>query len=114
MSDTEKTNVVKVTLATGKIVLLQEMKLKFEDLAIQAVGDKAGKNELLSGKMMQDELMKILIVEIDGERPKAVDREDLSKLLTYTEITSLRKVMQKMMGDGGDPKLETVSYSGGK
>ena len=109
-----KIDVYKITLATGKVVILRDMEIQFEDMAIQAVGDKAGKNEVLFGKMMQDELLKILLMEIDGEALTGSQKESFKKLLTYREIAQIRKAMQQIMGDPEGPKLETVSSSGSK
>lgn len=110
----DKLDVIRVTLQTGKVVLLREMQMKYEDLAMRAVGDRAGKNEMLMGKMMQDELMKILIVDVDGKKLTQQELEKLDSVFKYPEIISLRKVMSKLMGveETNDPKFELVSGSG--
>ena len=113
----ESLDVYKVVCPSGKVVLLREMKVKYEDLAFRAVGNKAGKNEHLTGKMLQDELLKILIVEVDGQKPDSTKMESLDAMFSYLDIRFLRTVMNKITGgeDEGEKKplvLEVVSGSG--
>lgn len=109
-------NAYKVNLSSGKVIVLQEMQIAFEDLALRAVGDRAGKNDLLAGKMMQDELIKILIIEIDGKKLTGTERESVLKSLSYGDILQIRKVVQKLMGTEGEalPNVEIVNLSGDK
>lgn len=103
-------NVYKVTLGTGKVVLLREMKVRYEDLAIQAAGGKSGKNEMLAQKRVGDEILRLLIVEVDGEKPSKDALEQLDKLFSYKELGQLRKVVGQIAGDSEgeleEPKVE--------
>lgn len=112
----DQMNVHKVTLGSGKVVLLRDMKLQYEDLALQAAGTSHGKNEALQAKRFQDELLKILIVEVDGKKLSHTELEKLDKVFSYKDIVQLRKVMTQLVGDEGDadPKLEVVTSSGDK
>lgn len=109
-------NCAKVTLSSGKVVLLHEMKMKYEELAIRAVGNRAGKDEMLAGKMMQDELMKILLIECDGKKLGGLEKENLESLFSYKDIIEIRKAVQELMGvnEVQTPKLELSRTSGGK
>jgi hypothetical protein len=100
----EKTllNVYKVTLGTGREVILREMKIKHQELAAKAVGSKAGDNQMLFVTMMQKELLKILLVEVDGKAVTGIQLEDLDSLFTYQEYGQLSRVMGKIMGDESD------------
>lgn len=116
MENAENVNVIKVTLSSGKVVLLLEMKMKYEEMAIRAVGKRSGDNEMLAGKMMQDELLKILLVEIDGKKLSGIEKESLESVLSYQDIIQLRKAVQEVMGVSSieSPKLELTRISGGK
>ncbi len=110
-------NVYNVKLGTGKTVTLREMKTKYEDLAIKAVGNRAGNNNHLMQKMMGDELLKLLVMDVDGKKPSSNELEKIDELFTYMEIMSLRKVILKITGidkpEGEEePELIITSSSG--
>ncbi len=98
-----------VTLSTGKKVRLAELKIKHQNLALQAVGNKAKDNQALMGNMAQQELLKILLVDIDGKVPSQPDREDLDKLFNFQEYGQLLQVLQKVSGgseQAGEPQID--------
>ncbi len=100
----------KVTLSSGKIVLLREMKIKHQNLASKAVGAKAADNNMLLASLMSQELLKILIVEINGKQPTTSEIEDLDGLFTYGEYSQLQKVVGQLMGgDEGECLTEIAS-----
>ena len=111
MSDDQKTqNVYKITLSSGRIVHLREMKIKFQNLASQAIGSKAGDNSLLMATLMQQELLKVLLIDIDGSPVKPIALENLDDLFTYSEYSQLSKVVGKLMGgDEGECQTEIAS-----
>lgn len=113
----EGMNTYKVTLVNGgkeKVVHLREMEMSTEEMAIRSVGNKAGSNEMLAGHMIQNEILKSLILEVDGKKLSVIEKESLQKLFSYQEMVSLRKTVQKIMGTGEseDPKLELLRTSG--
>lgn len=101
----------KVTLSTGKVVLLKPMKIKYQNLAIQAVGKKAGDNQNLAGALIQTELLKILISQVDGKALDPKQMEDLDAIFEYAEYQQLLKVLNKLAGgeQEGESMTETVS-----
>lgn len=102
----EKTlNVHKVTLGTGKVALLKEAQLKHQELAIRAVGNRAGDNQYLFGSLLQKELLKILLVQIDGKDLTPSELEKLDDLLTLPEYLQLVQVVSKLMGGAGGEEL---------
>lgn len=108
-------NCVKVVLSGGKEVLLREMKMKYQNLALQAVGSRGKDNQLLVGSLMIQELIKILIIQIDGKEVKSVQLEDLDGLFSYKQIQQLQTVVGKLMGgeeDLGELTTEFVSIGG--
>lgn len=110
-------DVVKVTLGTGKVVLLRQVLIKHQDLAAQAAAQKMGSNnnELALGVCMQKELLKLLIVQMNGQDIKPVQLEDLDSLFTFSEYIQLTKVLDKLLGDQntlGNFQVEFASYGG--
>lgn len=101
----------KVTLSTNKVVLLREMKIKYQEMAMRAVGNKAGDNTVLMGSMVQKEILKQLIVQIDGKEPAKISLEKLDDVFTYQEYMQLNAFMQKIMGgaDAGELQSEIVA-----
>lgn len=100
----------KVVLSTGREVLLREMKIKHQVLASKAIGNRAGDNQLLMATLMQCELLKLLIIEVDGKAPSSTEREDLDSLFSYPEFQQLQKVVGHLMGgDAGEFRTEIAT-----
>lgn len=105
----------KVVLTGGKTVLLRELKMKHQNLALQAVGAKGKDNQMLTGSLMIQELIKILIVQIDGKTPKASELENLDEIFSYKQIQQLMGAVGKLMGgddDLGELTTEFVTIGG--
>jgi hypothetical protein len=107
----------KVTLSSGKKVLLRPIKIRDQELAAQAAANSVGSdNQVALAVVMQKELVKLLLVQIDEKAPSAAEREDLDSLLEFQEYTQVTQVVQKLMGvdqQQGNLKTELVS-SGSK
>ena len=109
MSEVKETLVHKVTLSSGKVVLLRELKIKHTKLAARAAGGKNTNNTALMGIEMQEELLRMLIAKVDEVVPSHAQLLDLDSLFSVSEYTQLAKVVSGMMGgDEGEP---TVSMS---
>ena len=101
----------KVTLSSAKEVLLREFKIKHQRLAAQAAAGKAGDNPTVLGVIMAEEILKLLLVQIDGKPVETVKLEDLDSLFSYTDYNQLTQVIGSLMGGEVDaPKTEVVSY----
>jgi hypothetical protein len=102
---------VKVTLSTGKVVVMRQMKIRHQTLAAQAVGKKAGDNTMAMVMMMQQELIKLLVISIDGRALTGAEREDLDSFLDFPEFQQLQSVVGQMMGGNevGEAKTEIVT-----
>jgi len=106
-------SVHKVTLSSKKVVLLRDIKIKHYELAMKAAGAKSGKNELLAGFTSSVELMKMLLVQIDGKDITKAQIENLDELFTAAEFRQLSKFIDKLQqseGEDEDPKSEVVSF----
>jgi hypothetical protein len=109
-----ETLVSKVVLGTGKEVLLREIKIKHQELAMRAVGSAAGDNSTLLAYLTQKEMLKMLIVQINGKDMKPAELEDLDELFSYAEFMQLAQVLGQLAGgsDMGKFQLELVSSGG--
>lgn len=116
MSETQMVH--KVILSSGKVVLFKEMEMKHEELATQIASGKAGENITMVGYYMQSELIKLLIAGFskttDGKPKKmsAVELEDMSATFSYRDISQMRKVVGKLMGEDSAKELpiEMISF----
>ena len=105
-------NVHKVTLSSGKVVLLREVKIKDQELAAQAASSRAGEdNKLALAIGMQKEMLKMLIVQVDGSQVTPVQLEDLDAVFSYAEYMQLVNVLGKLTGDEslGNAQIELVT-----
>lgn len=98
----------KVTLSSGKVVLLHEQKIKHTSLAIRAVGNRATGNSLLQQTMITEEMVKILLYSVDGKVPTPEEKEDLDSLFTTQEYTQVLTFINGGKGDLEIPKFETT------
>lgn len=106
--DAANMEVIKITLSTGKVVLIRESDLKDEEIATKNAGKRAGENMMAMGMFFITELTKLLIVEIDGQEPTATERLSLiPKLLTTKEFKQVRKVVGQLEGeDTAEPQID--------
>lgn len=89
----------KVTLSSGKVVLLRDPKIKDQELASQVASTKAkGDNAFTYGMALQKEMLKMLLVQVNDKRPSAIEVEDLDGLFTYAEYMQCLKVVAKVAG----------------
>jgi hypothetical protein len=108
----QKESVFKVTLGSGKVVILRELKIQHQELAAKAAAPRAGDNAMLLAMAMQKEIIKMLLVEIDGHVLSANEKENLDKILSYKEYNQIQKVVQQISGsdDMGNESMEIVPY----
>lgn len=117
MSETQMVH--KVVLSSGKVVLFREMEMRHEELATQIASGKAGENMTMVGYYMQNELVKLLIAgfskttEAKPKKLSATETEDLSSIFSYTDITQMRKVVGKLMGEDSAKELPIEMISSG-
>lgn len=98
-SQSQGLNVYKVVLPTKKVAYLREMKIKDTQLAAKAVGKNAGENQAALAVAMQNELLKLLLIQLDDKKLTHSDKNDLDKILTITEYRKLMQVVQKISGE---------------
>lgn len=107
-----KMNAIKVTLSTGKVVILRELKISHTELAAQEVAPRANGDANVLQLLMQKALLKNLLIQVDGKDLSAAEREDMDELFSIGEYSQLLKVVQKVSGgdeSGKEARLEVVN-----
>lgn len=107
--DKKPISAIKVTLPSGRVAILREMKISDSNLAAKKLG-KSQMNQAAMGMAISQELLKILLLKLDDKDLNHADKNDLDNLLSMTEYNCLMKVIQKISGDddsGEELKMET-------
>jgi hypothetical protein len=102
----------KIKLQSGKIVVLREPLIKDQEHAAMAASPRANGDSTVLQVLMQGELMKLLIVSVDGKVPSAQQKEQLDGLFTLKEYTQLAMAAGKITGsvsDLGEYQLEVLT-----
>lgn len=106
-------DVHKVTLSSGKIVYLRDMKIEDQELAAVAAGTKTpGDNQFAMAVVMGKELLKILLVQINETKPSGPEKENLNSLFSYPEYREISTVVNQIAGVDdavGKPQIEHVA-----
>ena len=107
----EQEMVHKVTLSSGKVVLVRDFKIKHRKLATQAIGH-AKVNELTAGVSMMDEYVKMLVCKINDKIPSATEMQDLDSIFSYKEYMQVSNFISNMAGleEIQSPKTEMVTF----
>lgn len=101
----------KVTLNSGKSIVLKRFTIKLKNQAIEAAGAKCGENTpaQLFQSLVADEALKLMIDTVDGKPLDAVSREDLDTFLSFDEYQSLASVVGDFLGTvQKKPKIELI------
>lgn len=89
----------KITLSSGKVVLLRDPKIKDQELATRAASALVkGDNAFAFGMAMQKEMLKLLLAQVGDKKPTATEAEDLDGLFTFGEYTQCLKAVAKIAG----------------
>lgn len=103
---------IKVTLSSGKVVLLRELKISHMELAAQEVAVKANGDANLLQLLSQKALVRMLIVKINDQVPSASELEDMDSVFSIGEYGQLLQVVGKLGGAdaaGKSPRFEVVT-----
>lgn len=96
-------SVHKVTLSTGKVVLIRELKIKHQELAMKAASGKGSSdNQMLFATQVQNELLKILIYSVNGKALTDIEKADLDSIFSFAEYTQVMKALGKITNTDGD------------
>lgn len=113
MSEDKEVFVHKVTLGSGKTVMLRDPRIKDQELAIQAASTTVGSdNQVVLAVGMQKELLKMLLVQVNDKKLEVAQKEDLDSLFSYMEYNQLLQVLEKLTGGAekmGNFQMELVN-----
>lgn len=99
-------NVYKFTLFSNKVILLREPLIDDTEKAAQVAGKKAGsENQALLSVLVQKEMLKLLLVEVDGKKLSLTEKEQLQKYLNFKEFNQAMKAMNMIVGDDSGNEL---------
>jgi hypothetical protein len=58
---------------------------------------------------LQQELLKLLLVSIDGKDLKGQEKENLNSLFTWAEYMEIMNVIKELLGNEGQAKVEVLT-----
>lgn len=102
---------IRVTCTTGKEVILRKPKIKDREIATAACESRSGKDKILTASvMMQSEMLKLIILQIDKQKPDRAKIEDLDNYFEMSEFNELMSVMEELLGKrDSKPKMEITT-----
>lgn len=93
---------------TAKEVVINEITVSDQRTSAKNVGECSNEAELQIAA--QQELLKILLVSVDGKALKGHEKENLGNVFSWKEYNQVMKVVQDMMGNESEmPKVEIVT-----
>jgi hypothetical protein len=99
----------KLTLKTGKVVILKDLQVGDQEQAAEAARLTQGMSSVVQAMKMQQELIKGLIVSINGKAPSALERESLKTILTIQEFGQIASFVGELTGEGEKPTVEVIT-----
>lgn len=110
---TNQNTAYQLTLETGKLVVFREAKIKDETMATQLAASKAeGTSAMQLGPHLIIEMVKLLLVSIDGKTLTSKDKESLDNLFTHQEWQQIKTFITDLIGgDTKAPKLEMITLA---
>lgn len=99
----------KVTLDSGKVVLLRNLEIRHYRQAAEAAAHRANNNNLIFNLYVQDEILKLLMISIDGKSLTDLEKESFDKLFTAKDYNQLMLIIAEIIGKANRPKVELVS-----
>lgn len=101
-------------LTNGKKVIVREPSIKDQDLAAELVSSRAGDNAMAFAMMLQTEIMKMLIVSVNGKTLSGVEKDQLDKVFDYAEYSEVQMGVKEILGEVKKPQISIIKESGKK
>ena len=109
--------VFKFTLSTNKVIYLREGEMGDMENATQVAGKVAGDNQAHLGMLMQKEMLKKQLVQVDKKKLGSKDKELLKSMFKLKEYKQALQAMAMVNGDVdpsgkpivGDLKMEITA-----
>lgn len=99
-------------LSTGKKVVVREPEVGDEEKAAQAVGERAGSSNQAFAVLAQVEIVKQLVISVNGQTLSLKDKHDLKAHLNYAEYNELVAGVTELLGKPKKPKMTMLPSSG--
>lgn len=120
LADMAKKGLIKIVLATGKVVILRQMTVGDTETAAQQVAPRANGDANLLQLLMQKALVQLLVVKTaDNETSELKtltgnQKEDIDSIFELAEYGQVLQVIQKISGSdsisvGNVPKIEILA-----
>lgn len=94
--------VYKFVLSESKTIYLREPKIEDTEKCAQVAGKKAGNdNQAHMAILLQKEMLKALLVQVNDHKLTLADKEQLDKFFNYREYNQASKALQMVLGDDG-------------
>lgn len=93
---------LKVVLGTKKVVLLRNPLIRDQEASMQIASARAKDNITLTLMLAQKELLKLLLLEVDGAKLSKAEIEQLDKYFTLGEYNQLLQVVAQLSGGGAN------------
>jgi hypothetical protein len=96
---------------TQKVVIIREPQISDQEMAAQAVGNKAGDSQFSFVLMLNKELLRQVVVSIDGKEVDAKALLNLDSHFTLQEYNRMLQVVGKITGNESPlvPAIESVT-----
>lgn len=106
----------KITLPTGKTVIIKDVDIGDEEMAAKIAMKNGGDSGAGAGYFLVNELTKMLILEIDGKKLSGTDKTMIKRFLSYQEFTLVRNAVGKLMTgeETAQPTITTEFVTSGK
>lgn len=112
MSDQKTEALYQFTLSSKKVIKLREPKIGHSRTAAQVAGKKAGDNNAYLQMLIQEEIAKLLIVEVDGKILSAIEKENLDNLFSIKEYSQVLQAIQMIGGEDEGKPVMVIDTSG--
>jgi len=116
MSEGSQTETMyKIELSTDKVVVVREFKIAHKNLAAKAAGQSGVTGAALEA-LLQDEMLKLILVSVDGRKVGEVERENLDNVFSFAEYQELLQPIAEMCGANQvkKPKVTILTGTGDK
>ncbi len=97
-------------LSTGKKVVLRQPEVGDQETAAENVTNQSD-NQYIFGMNVQKELLKLLLVSIDGKKLNGTEKENLKSLFTLPEYNQLILGVGSFLEKPEMPQINFVSIS---
>lgn len=108
MENSGAVTAIKITLSSSKVVLIREPKIRDQEMSMQIAATRSKDNTILMVTQSQKELLKLILLQIDGKSITKQEVERLDDLFTLAEYNQVMQVVGKVSGgaDMGECQIE--------